>query len=86
MRYRLTSTVLLFGAVTCATVAAAAVPAAAVTTQAAAPARFGARSATTGYIYWMNNGTGTIGRARLHGTGVNQQFIPTTTAGSEGDT
>ena len=29
------------------------------------------------YLYWANNGTGTIGRARLNGTDVNQKFIKT---------
>jgi len=28
-----------------------------------------------GYIYWANNAAGTIGRARLNGTGVSQHII-----------
>jgi nitrous oxide reductase len=27
------------------------------------------------YLYWTNNGNGTIGRARLDGTDVRQKFI-----------
>jgi hypothetical protein len=27
------------------------------------------------YLYWANNGSGTIGRANLNGTGVKQSFI-----------
>jgi hypothetical protein len=29
-----------------------------------------------GYIYWVNSDTGSIGRANLDGTDVNQSFIP----------
>jgi virginiamycin B lyase len=57
------------------TIAAAAAAAAAllVTGAAAKPAPATPRSA--GYIYWTNLGPGTIGRANLDGTGVNQSFI-----------
>jgi hypothetical protein len=36
------------------------------------------------YIYWTNNRNGTVGRANLNGTGVNQTFIPSTTGGAVG--
>ena len=51
-------------------------------TRASSPApapRSGWRS-TAQHVYWANSGTGTIGRANLDGTGVNQSFI--TGAGS----
>ena len=31
--------------------------------------------AADAYVYWANNGTDSIGRANLDGTGVNQSFI-----------
>ena len=37
----------------------------------------GRRDRRGGYLYWTNNATGTIGRARLDGTDVNQKFIKT---------
>ena len=44
---------------------------------ASAPVGAASAQATAGpaQIYWANNGTGTIGRANLDGTGANQSFI-----------
>jgi virginiamycin B lyase len=36
------------------------------------------------YIYWTNNKNGTVGRATIEGTGVQQKFIPSTTGGKGG--
>jgi hypothetical protein len=35
----------------------------------------GGQGVASPYVYWANNGAGTIGRANLDGTGVNLRFI-----------
>lgn len=30
---------------------------------------------SSGYLYWANEGSGSIGRARLNGTGVSQRIV-----------
>src|SRR5262249_58093642 len=49
--------------------------AAAVAARAHAGAASAPATAGPAQIYWANNGTGTIGRANLDGTGANQSFI-----------
>lgn len=36
------------------------------------------------HIYWTNNNNGSVGRATISGSGVNQTFIPSTTGGALG--
>src|SRR5215469_15272230 len=41
-------------------------------------------AATPAYVYWTNTDNGTVGRATITGTGVNQTFIPSITGGAVG--